>query len=202
MRLYVFRHGQTDWNASGRIQGHLDIPLNDTGRAQARALIAPLRSLGIQAILSSDLSRAWETAELIAGPLGIAVTRDERLREVHLGKLQGLDREEIQKLYGKDFSAQIGRKPISDADIVNLGAESGEQVVGRIRGAVSAFAAANPELDRIGVATHGGVIRRMIQLAPASWGFPPPIANGVVYPFDAEAPDYTGQPAGWVPFSR
>lgn len=202
MRLYVFRHGQTDWNADGRIQGHLDIPLNDRGREQARALIEPLRALGIQAILSSDLSRALETAMIVASALRIPVTQDQGIREVHLGKLQGLDREEIQRLYGKDFSAQIGRMPISDADIVNLGAESGEQVVARISQAIQTFAVKHPGLERIGVASHGGVIRRMIQLAPVSHGFPPPIANGVIYPFDCAPPDYIGQPAGWVPFSR
>lgn len=201
MNLYVFRHGQTDWNAEGRIQGHLDIPLNEAGRSQARALIAPLRTLGIQAMLSSDLSRASETATLIATPLGIPVSLDERLREVHLGSLQGMNREEIDRLYGKEFSSRMRHTPISDADIVSLGAESAEQVIARVREALAELDRRHPGLERVGVATHGGVLRRMVQHAEGDPGFPPPIANGVLYPFEVRRSAYVWRLSGWLPFS-
>ena len=63
--IYLIRHGQTDWNIVHRIQGHLDIPLNDTGRAEVKARAKQLESLRIDQIISSDLSRAKETAHII-----------------------------------------------------------------------------------------------------------------------------------------
>lgn len=180
-RIYFFRHGQTDWNAEGRIQGHLDIPLNDRGRTQADALIQPLRRVGVEAFLSSDLSRALETAEIIAARLGVPVHQDAGLREIHLGELQGLSRSEIQERFGEEFSTHLRHHPLSDADVARLGSESGEQVVTRSLGAVRKFLT-EWNYQRIGVATHGGVIRRIVQTAAGSDRFPPPITNCVLYP--------------------
>ena len=69
--LFLFRHGETDWNVQERFQGHLDVPLNDKGRAQAAGIIPYLRENKIEAILSSDLSRALETAQIVARGLGV-----------------------------------------------------------------------------------------------------------------------------------
>jgi probable phosphoglycerate mutase len=180
--VFVFRHGQTDWNAEGRIQGHLDVPLNDVGRAQARRLIEPLRRLGAQAMLSSDLGRARESAEIVARELGIAVFTDEGLREIYLGKLQGLTREEIEVKFGVEFSNQVRHSPLTDADVARLGSESGEQVHERATAAVQRFCEAHG-FERFGVATHGGVLRRILQYAENHDGtFPAPIANSVLYP--------------------
>lgn len=70
-RLVAIRHGQTDWNASGRLQGRLDVPLNALGRAQAARLAHALRDQGLQLVVASDLGRAWQTGRALAEPLEI-----------------------------------------------------------------------------------------------------------------------------------
>jgi len=96
--FYLFRHGETDWNAEGRFQGHLDIPLNDRGREQARQLAVPLGSKDLQAILSSDLSRSVDTAKILAKEIGLSADRlyqDAGIREAFLGDAQGMTVDEI-----------------------------------------------------------------------------------------------------------
>lgn len=88
--LILARHGQTDWNIEGRYQGQTDLSLNETGRAQARELAEQLADQPVVAIYSSDLRRARETAGIIAERVGLAVQVDERLREVHLGRWEGM----------------------------------------------------------------------------------------------------------------
>jgi probable phosphoglycerate mutase len=179
-RIYVFRHGQTDWNVEGRIQGHLDVHLNETGRAQARRLARHTRRLGLEACLSSDLTRARETATIVAAASGAPVFTDPGLREIHLGKMQGLTRLEIIARFGEKFADR--NTPLSDEELAFLGSESGEQVRVRALGAIERFLAAHP-FRRVGVATHGGVIRRLIEHAWPGQGFPPPVPNGAFYPF-------------------
>jgi broad specificity phosphatase PhoE len=184
-QFFWFRHGQTDWNAEGRIQGHLDVPLNDLGRQQARLLIAHLRRLGLEALLCSDLSRSRESAEIISKALKIPVFVDSRLRETHLGQMQGLTRHEIEERFGVEFAARLRSIPISDADIEFLGCESGPQVIKRIESAISDFFASN-QFTRVGISSHGGVIRRLIYYASGSKEFPPPVPNGILYPLEYE----------------
>lgn len=189
IELLVFRHGQTDWNAEGRIQGHLDVPLNDVGRLQARELIGPLRRLGVQAFLSSDLCRARDTAAVSAAALGLSLCTDEGLREIHLGKMQGLTKAEIEEKFGVEFSDRIRHTPLTDSDVLHLGSESGDQVILRAREAIHRFVLANPEFSRIGICSHGGVVRRLIQTGSADGAFPPPTPNGVLYPFEYRIED-------------
>ena len=80
-RLFVVRHGETAWNVDTRIQGQLDVPLNDTGRWQAARLAEALAGEGIAAIYSSDLQRASETAAALAAATGLALVTDAALRE-------------------------------------------------------------------------------------------------------------------------
>ena len=92
--LYLTRHGETDWNAEGRWQGHTDVPLNSTGEAQARAMADALRGTGIGAVVSSDLRRACDTARIVAGILGVDVAYvDADLRERAFGLFEGLTRD-------------------------------------------------------------------------------------------------------------
>ncbi len=83
--ILLVRHGQTDWNLDRRLQGHTDRPLNDRGREQARALAAELASEPLDAVYSSDLVRAHETARIIAAGRGLDVTAMDDLRERNFG---------------------------------------------------------------------------------------------------------------------
>jgi broad specificity phosphatase PhoE len=97
--ILLVRHGQTDWNAQQRWQGHLDIPLNETGKKQAAALARRLESWPIQAVYASDLQRAAMTAVSIATPLALQPIFDPQWRERDVGDFAGLTKEEIRHRY-------------------------------------------------------------------------------------------------------
>jgi probable phosphoglycerate mutase len=179
-RVFLFRHGETHWNREGRFQGHLDIPINETGRDQARLLIDPLRKVGLEAILSSDLSRAYETARIVANSLAIPVFVHPGLREAHLGEAQGLVKEEIEAKFGSALLRRWRSERLTDADVSYPGGESGTAIITRVFESMEAFLKLTP-YQRVGIATHGGVIRRIMSkiLPPGS----PPVAipNGVLY---------------------
>src|SRR4029079_8992231 len=119
--LLVARHGETDWNRAGRWQGWADPPLNDTGRAQARRLAEELRETAVDAVYSSDLRRAFETAEILAAPHAVPVVADAGLREIDIGSWSGLTRAEI------DARFPDGKRPDG---------ETHEQHGARVRAAV------------------------------------------------------------------
>ncbi len=91
-RVILLRHGRTEWNASGRFQGQLDSPLDAVGLAQAAAAGTALKPMRPDALVSSDLKRALDTAAVVGAECGLDVTVDQRLREIHLGAWQGLTR--------------------------------------------------------------------------------------------------------------
>ncbi len=138
--LLLVRHGETDWNAERRWQGHTDVPLNERGREQARRLAASLAGGGVDAIYSSDLTRARETAEIVAGRLGLPVVIDSDLREIDVGSREGLTGEEvgIREWDGESKEAHRDRTLRSLARIVD--GHPGSRVV---------------------VVAHGGTLRRM-----------------------------------------
>ena len=88
-RLVLLRHGQTDYNLAGRMQGHLDSELTETGRAQAVAVAPEIVRMAPDLLISSDLRRAIDTADIIGAATGLPVKLDPRLRETHLGEWQG-----------------------------------------------------------------------------------------------------------------
>lgn len=178
--IFIFRHGETDWNKEGRFQGSIDIPLNEAGRKQAEDLIPQLASCGIEAILSSNLTRAIQTAEIIAQQLKVPVFQDAGLREAHLGKAEGLMIHEIQAQFGTEIVSRWRSHHLTDADISYPGGETGVQVMERAFQALQEFLLTNP-FQRIGVASHGGVIRRVMQRILPPGSDPVPIPNGVLY---------------------
>ena len=95
----LVRHGETDWNRDRRFQGHADPPLNETGREQARTLASELAGESLDAVYTSDLARANETAEIIARRLGVPVVVDAELREIDVGEWQGLTWPEIEERF-------------------------------------------------------------------------------------------------------
>ena len=105
--IYIVRHGATDWNQSGRIQGHIDIPLNETGRAQARIVSRRLAAFGATALCSSDLLRAYETAQIIGQTTGLRVLQEPELREINFGVWQGLSSLQIRE---RDPEVAVGRR--------------------------------------------------------------------------------------------
>ncbi len=178
--IFLFRHGETDWNAQGRFQGQIDIPLNEKGKIQARALVPIFKEHSIEAILSSDLVRAWETAQIVANELKIPVFKDQRLREAHLGLAQGMTPEELKVKFDPTLIERWRSTRPLDADISYPGGETGSEIFKRALDSIIDFFQMH-SLTRIGVACHGGVIRRLMHgILPSDT---PAIAipNGVIY---------------------
>lgn len=180
--LILIRHGETDWNRDRRIQGATDIPLNDTGRAQAHEAATTLRErldLAGVTIASSDLSRARETAEIIAGDLDLEAPRTYRgLRERSYGEAEGLDVDEFRRRWGDWHCAEVpGAEPwpqLRRRGIAALG-----RVVRDHRRATA------PTASTLIVVSHGAFIREIMRHATA--GELPPVgerlANGSAHDF-------------------
>jgi broad specificity phosphatase PhoE len=142
--ILVARHGETDWNRAQRWQGQADPALNELGREQARALGERLAGEQLEAIYTSDLRRAHETAEIVGGMLGLPVTTDPDLREIDVGTWSGLTRE------------QIGER--------EWDGESQDAHSERILRAIRRIVAEHPE-GRVAIVTHGGSLRRVYEAA-------------------------------------
>lgn len=156
-RIYLIRHGQTDWNVEGRWQGSLDVPLGEVGHKQARALAEALIDRPINAIYSSDLIRALATAEPLAKSRRLPVMRDARLRELNLGVLQGLTHDEIVMKYPAEMKGM-------EADYMDYVVPEGES---RRTLQARAFDAwqeivTTEEKAPIAIFTHGGTIRLLL----------------------------------------
>jgi broad specificity phosphatase PhoE len=139
--LLLVRHGETDWNADGRLQGQTDRPLSDFGRRQARRLAEELETEEIQAIYSSDLSRARETAEIVGQRLGLPVVLDPDLREKDWGNWEGLTAVE--------------------RDRVEFSGEPTEAHQERTLRALRRISERHSKDARVLVVTHGGSMRRV-----------------------------------------
>ncbi len=148
--MWLVRHGQTDWNLRGIYQGQSDIPLNETGIAQARGLAAALNGTHFDAIYSSDLGRAVHTASLIGEVMGLAVNTDARLREINQGVWEGQTIEAVREKYRPDFSPNP--KYISTPRA--RGAESLEQVIRRMVAAANEYYQRHNG-GRVLLSTHG-----------------------------------------------
>ena len=150
-QVVLIRHGETDWNVEGRIQGHLQIPLNRRGRAQAEALGTHLQGTRFDAVYSSDLLRALQTAQAIVRHSGHEIREDVRLREWDLGVLAGLRRTQAE--HDQPYAARIRRDYLVDEPIP--GGESIRQRFERVTRTVGDIAARHPR-DTILVVSHGG----------------------------------------------
>jgi broad specificity phosphatase PhoE len=177
-RILLVRHGQTSWNAAGRLQGHTDIELDVTGREQALALARTLGDAGITRVWSSDLVRARETAAIIAAHLGLAApATDAELRERRFGVFEGLTRDECAATHPdawRAWLAQTGHPP---------GGEPRDEAVVRMQRALARLARANAAgTGTMLVVSHGGVMRLWLMelLGPTV----PLIANATTYLLD------------------
>ena len=163
--LLLVRHGETEWNKEGRFQGQRDIPLNELGRAQARALRARLEVAehahlfddARTAVLSSDLRRAHETAEIAFGLPGRTLHVHRDLREFHYGVFEGLTRHDLDERYPgalAEWARGDRSRPIE-------GGESRDGVQARALAAVLGFLAEVPQ-PCVVIVGHGGVMRQLL----------------------------------------
>ena len=159
----VVRHGETAWNAEGRIQGHLDSPLNEEGLAQALLLGDRLAREPFSQLYSSDLGRALQTAQPLADRSGRRVATEVRLRERHLGIFQGLTGVECERHSPEHYARFKSREP----EHVIPGGESVRQVYERVSAVFGELERKHPG-ERVVVVTHGGVLDAVYRLASAT----------------------------------
>ena len=174
-RICMVRHGETAWNAEGRVQGQLDIPLNDVGRAQARATAGVLAGHEFSAIYSSDLQRVQQTAEPTAQRLALPVALDAALRERHYGMFETLTYVEVRE----KFPDQYVRFRDKDPDFDFEGGESLRGFAERSLRVVNALIERHAG-EQILVFTHGGVLEMVYRHARAA---------GLSSPRDFEIPN-------------
>lgn len=160
--FWVVRHAETEWNASGRYQGQTDVPLSQLGREQAARLAGRLTGLAFDAVYSSDLRRALETATTVASTLRGAppVHTDEGLREIDVGALAGKVPSEIQAQF-PDYLAALRDDPWNAR---RPGGESMADLAARAKRAFDALCERHAG-ERVLVVTHGGVVRVAVSLA-------------------------------------
>jgi len=149
----LIRHGETEWNAAGRIQGQTDIPLNEAGIRQAQALAARLKAenRAWDAVVSSDLARARETARILADALGLPLLPpDPRIRERSFGLAEGTTEDERLNRWGADWRSR------------DIGQESDESVRNRALAFIADWRKARPDI-RLLVVSHGSVLAVLLR---------------------------------------
>ncbi|MEG0919807.1 MAG: histidine phosphatase family protein [Comamonas sp.] len=159
-QIIAIRHGETDWNVDARLQGHTDIPLNNTGLWQAQQMASALADESFAHIYSSDLSRAFVTAQALADRNGAPLSRDARLRERCFGDYEGQRFVDIEA--SDPVAAQRWRK--REPDFAPPGGESLEVLQARIAQAVYALASQH-QGRQIALVAHGGVLDTLYRLA-------------------------------------
>lgn len=174
LRLLLIRHGRSTFNAERRVQGWLDPPLDEQGRAQAEAVALRLAGRPVEAAYSSDLRRARETAQVLANLLGCPLILDPRLRERDLGAISGLTAEEIRL----GFPEVVRAWETNRADFP--GAEPSVAFWGRVTAAFADIIAAHPQ-GEVAVVAHGGTLTvylaSLLGLSPG-WRIPLRLDNG------------------------
>ncbi len=183
VRIVLLRHGQTAWNAATRIQGQLDIPLDDTCLWQAERLAIALKDEGLQALYSSDLQRAQQTAAPLARLTGLPVQLDARLRERDFGHFQGQTYTELEARWPDDVQRWRQREP----GFAPGGGESLQVFYERSVQAVLRLAERHAG-QAIAIVAHGGVldciyraaVRESLQ-APRGWQLPNAVINRLLW---------------------
>jgi glucosyl-3-phosphoglycerate phosphatase len=155
-RLIVWRHGNTDWNASHRVQGQTDVPLNALGRQQAVDAAELLIKMRPDVLVSSDLRRAADTAAALAALTGLSVRLDKRLRERYFGAWQGLTMTEVAEIHPQEHARWTAGEEVG-GDV-----ESVDDLGKRVAEALQDAAALAPPGGTVVVATHGAAARQGI----------------------------------------
>ncbi|MEL6268822.1 MAG: histidine phosphatase family protein [Chloroflexota bacterium] len=156
-RVWLIRHGETDWNTQHRWQGHAPTSLNASGHAQARSLGSHLRDEPIGVVYSSDLPRAFQTAQPIAAAHNLNPISDPRFREINVGVFQALFPDELAELYPNELAAwRTGNRDYAPP--------AGESRNATTERAMAGFSEVtdNADVGGIAIVTHGGTIRLML----------------------------------------
>jgi broad specificity phosphatase PhoE len=148
--ILLVRHGQTDWNVAGRIQGQSDIPLNQIGINQANIFAERFNGDHYEAVFSSDMQRAIQTAHIIAERLNVPVFTDKRLREVNHGRWEGMFIKDLLDNHRHEYEA-FRNDPINSRP---PGGETLSEAAGRMEAAVTTAAVQFPT-QRIVLVSHG-----------------------------------------------
>jgi broad specificity phosphatase PhoE len=179
-QIFLFRHGQTDWNKEGRFQGHTDIPLNQTGIDEASELKFYIERIQPELIVSSDLKRAMATAEIVNQNLKLQLEFTDALRETDLGEAEGRFRTEVDQIFGVEAMANwISIHP----DTIDFGFPNGEskkQVIQRVLEYLESVVIAK-SITKLAVSTHGGVIKRICHFISVLPNESVPIKNCCLY---------------------
>ncbi|RJG07165.1 histidine phosphatase family protein [Noviherbaspirillum cavernae] len=155
--ILLIRHGETAWNAEKRLQGHLDVPLNDEGRRQAAALGQALRNEKLDAVIASDLLRARQTAHAVAVPRGMDVQVDPGLRERCYGAFEGMLYADIGERYPEAYAAWKSRDIDARFPQGTHVAETLREFSTRAVGAITRIVRQG-KYRRVALVTHGGVL--------------------------------------------
>ena len=186
-RVVAVRHGETAWNVDTRIQGQLDVVLNDKGRWQAGRVAQALADEGLQAVYASDLARAHDTALAIAGICGLPVRRDAALRERCFGAFEGRTWAEIER----DHPGDSARWRARDLEFAPDGGENLRQFYARVVEAARRLAAEHPG-QTIALVAHGGVMDCLYRAAaripldaPRTWQLGNTAINRLLFTADS-----------------
>lgn len=160
MKVLLIRHGESIANTEGRMQGHFDSPLNDRGRAQARALAARLtrEAHSVSAVYASDLCRAAETAEIVAAALGAPLHLDTRLREFDIGELTGVVWSEVEHLY-----PDLWKRMHESNEYVRFPGDEGSEAFHARLAEAMAFVQGRHSPDAtVAIVSHGGSLNMLV----------------------------------------
>jgi glucosyl-3-phosphoglycerate phosphatase len=168
-RIILWRHGRTEWNIVNRFQGQADIPLDQVGYAQAERAAEVLARYQPSSLYSSDLTRCYQTAEMLAQRTGLEIITDKRLREIHVGSWEGLLGDEI-----KAADPELARRLRAGEDVRRSPTgESPSEVAERMAEALNEIAEAAEDHSTVVVVTHGLAGRvgacRFVELPFGHW---------------------------------
>jgi len=158
VKLFLIRHGQTNWNMEGRYQGNCDIELNSTGIKQAELASKYLSRVKFSKIYSSPLKRTMETANIVNRRTEVAIETYEDLKEVDFGKWEGLKFKEINKDYHEEYQQWL----IDPYNNRPTGGESFKELTLRTTSVIDIIVAENTDESSVAIVTHGGVILSLL----------------------------------------
>lgn len=161
-KIYLFRHGETDWNLQNKIQCSSDIELNSNGLIQAEILSNKLLNKNIQHIYSSKLKRAYKTAEIIANKLNIKVEIFDGLEEVFAGTAEGKTRLEIENLMGKENFEKMIKSNEGHIDFSFFGGETRQNIKERFLKTFSNILETK-QYDIVAISTHGFFVKEIFK---------------------------------------